>query len=88
MSEKQARDVLPNSPANPLPTAFLVPKIPLPAGSANRNQITDMNYIFVVERRFAGRRNAFFPAVREKPTDIYKCRPAAQARDHPTSPSR
>jgi hypothetical protein len=48
-------DVPPNSAANPLPTAFYGPKIPLPTGPDNRTEVTDLQGIFDVDRvHFAG----------------------------------
>ena len=48
-------DVPPNSAANPLPTAFYGPKIPLPTGPDNRTEVTDLQGVFDVDRvHFAG----------------------------------
>ena len=47
--------VPPNSAANPLPTALYGAKIPLPTELANRPEVTDLSWIFDVDRaQFAG----------------------------------
>src|SRR5271169_3478289 len=64
MRNTQAGDRVPNSPANPLPTAFYGPEIPLPADPRNRVQITDLQHIFDDEARISGTERRFFAAVR------------------------
>ena len=55
-SEIDTRVAVPlNSAANPLPTAFYGPKIPLPTGPDNRTEVTDLQGVFDVDRvHFAG----------------------------------
>jgi len=45
---------VPSSAANPLPTVFYGPEIPLSAGSANRVQIIDLQYILDGEGAYFG----------------------------------
>lgn len=45
----------------PLPTVFYGPEIPLSAGSGNRVQITELQYVFDDEERILGAEKRFFP---------------------------
>jgi hypothetical protein len=45
---------LPNSAANPLPTAFTANEIPLPARWANRIEVIDIHFYFDVEGALFG----------------------------------
>jgi hypothetical protein len=65
MLQTQQRAAPPNSAANPLPTVFLTPKIPLPAGAANLTQVIDTPYVLVEERAFSSEQMRVSPAVRE-----------------------
>jgi hypothetical protein len=64
MRNTQARGRVPSSAANPLPTVFYGPEVPLSAGSGNRVQITELQYVFDDEERILGAENRFFAAVR------------------------
>lgn len=57
----QATGRVPSSAANPLPTVFYGPEIPLSAGSGNRVQITELQYVFDDEERILGAEKRFFP---------------------------
>src|SRR6516164_4885178 len=50
-----------NSPAIPLPTAFYRCKIPLPAGSAKAEHVTDRERLFGTDRVLFEGSKAFFP---------------------------
>jgi hypothetical protein len=54
MRNTQARGRVPNSAANPLPTVFYGPEIPLSAGSGIRVQITELQYVFDGKGRILG----------------------------------
>src|SRR5208282_4746454 len=61
MRNTRAKGQVPNSPANPLPTAFYGPEIPLSADSRNRVQVTELQYVFDDEERILEAEKAFFP---------------------------
>ena len=60
-----------NSPAIPLPTAFYRCKIPLRAGSAKAEHVTDRERLFGTDRVLFEGSKAFFPAGRETPNECY-----------------
>jgi hypothetical protein len=55
-----------NSPANPLHSSILGPKLRCRRASQNRGQAADLSKIFAVEWALLRARNADFPAIREK----------------------
>jgi hypothetical protein len=57
----QATGRVPSSAANPLPTVFYGPEIPLSAGSGNSVQIIELRYVFDHEERILGAEKRFFP---------------------------
>jgi hypothetical protein len=67
-----------NSPANPLRTALYGAKFRCRQVRPNQNQVTDIRYIFDVERVLFDSWKAFFPAIREMRTD--EARPLGLAR--------
>jgi len=48
---------------------FTAPEIPLSAGSGNRVQITELQYVFDNEERIGGLKSVFSPAVRGMATE-------------------
>ena len=69
MRKTQATSRVPSSAANPLPTVLYGPEIPLSAGSGNRVQITELQYVFDNEERIGGLKSVFSPAVRGMATE-------------------
>jgi hypothetical protein len=75
MLNKQARDRVPNSVANPLSTAFSAPKFRCRPVRPNHTQIFDIKYVFYVERGLIGGSETFSPCRQGEATG------AAHARD-------
>ena len=61
MLNKQARDRVPNSAANPLSTAFSAPKFRCRPARPNRTQTLDIKQVFGVERGLFGGSETFSP---------------------------
>jgi hypothetical protein len=61
MLNEQARDRVPNSAANPLPTAFSAAKFRCRPARPNRTQALDIKHVFGDERGLFGGSETFSP---------------------------